>query len=135
MRELYAAAAVLLLTTDFVSAEPFQEVTVGVPVSSLAEAQSWYLKLFGAQVEVFEPVPGVVEFNVAPGVWFQVFEVEDHQPSETVVRFLVDDMATSQAEWAEAGIDTGEAIEVPDLITFSEFTDPDGNALGLYDLP
>lgn len=56
---------------------------------------------------MFKPVPGVVEFNVAPGVWFQIFEMEDHQPSGTIVRFLVDDIAASQAEWAEAGIDTG----------------------------
>jgi len=66
MRGLYAAFAALLLTSNIASAEPFREVTVGVPVSSLAEAEPWYLNLFGAEVEVFESVPEVVEFNVAP---------------------------------------------------------------------
>jgi predicted enzyme related to lactoylglutathione lyase len=51
------------------------------------------------------------------------------------LRFLVDDIAAAQATLTSVGINSGEAIEVPGLVTFSEFTDPDGNALGLYDLP
>ena len=135
MRGLYTSSIALLLTVSFASAEPFQEITVGVPVSSITEAEAWYLGFFGADTEVIKPVPGVVEFKVAPDVWFQIYENEGHQPSGAVVRFLVDDMATSQANWADAGIDTGEAIQIPNVVTYSEFTDPDGNALGLYDLP
>jgi len=91
--------------------------------------------MFGTEVELLRPFPGVVKFKVAPGVWYQIFEIEDHQPSGAVVRFLVDDIAASQSKWADAGIDTGEAIQIANVVTYSEFTDPDGNALGLYDLP
>lgn len=134
---LKSAATLMAFTliAGSASAEPFKEVTVGVPVASVAKAEEWYLKMLGSDVEVLRPVPGVVEFKVAPNVWFQIFESDGQQPSKTTVRFLVDDMQTTQASIAQAGIDTGEAITVPDVVTYSEFADPDGNALGLYDLP
>ncbi|AUQ98261.1 VOC family protein [Phaeobacter inhibens] len=135
MRRLCTASIALLFSAGVTSAEPFREITVGVPVASITDAEEWYLALFGAKVEVLRPVPGVVEFKVTPETWYQIFETDDPQPSGAVVRFLVDDMAASQAKWADAGIDTGEAIQIPDVVTYSEFTDPDGNALGLYDLP
>lgn len=135
MRGLGATSTALLLTAGFAFAEPFEEVVVGVSVSSIVDAEAWYLSFLGSEVKVIRPFPGVVEFMIAPGVWYQIFEIENHQPSGSIVRFLVDDMAASQAEWLEAGIDTGEAIEVPNVVTYSEFTDPDGNALGLYELP
>ena len=78
---------------------------------------------------------GVVEFKAAPGVWYQIFEAEEQQASETIVRFLVDDIEETQRAGTEVGINMGEAIAIPEVVTFSEFPDPDGNALGLYDLP
>jgi len=105
------------------------------PVASIADAEAWYLNLFGAIIEVIKPVPGVVEFKVAPGVWFQTLEVDDQQSSRATVRFLVDNIGETQRERAKVDIITGETIEIPNVVTFSEFSDPDGNALGLYDLP
>ncbi|WP_108817878.1 VOC family protein [Pseudovibrio sp. Alg231-02] len=135
MRRLAMAFVASLAFTSIVSAEPFQEVTIGVPVPSLEEAEVWYAKFLGPDTEVIRPVPGIVEFKVAPGVWLQVFEADDAQSTGTIVRFLVDDMATSQQARSEVNIHTGEAIEIPEVVTYSEFADPSGNALGFYDLP
>jgi len=135
MRTLCLASAVCIAMTGLALAEPFQEVTVGVPVASIAKAEAWYLNLLGSDVEVIKPFPGVVEFKVAPGVWLQIFEADDQQPTGAIVRFLVDDMNAAQGQRTNVGINTGEAIEVPSVVTFSEFSDPDGNALGLYALP
>lgn len=135
MRTLCLASAVCLAMTGLALAEPFQEITVGVPVASIAKAEAWYLNLLGSDVEVIKPSPGVVEFKVAPGVWLQIFEADDQQPTGAIVRFLVDDMSAAQGQRTNVGINTGEAIEVPSVVTFSEFSDPDGNALGLYALP
>lgn len=44
-------------------------------------------------------------------------------------------MVTAQGQRPNVGINTGEAIEIPSVVTYSEFSDPDGNALGLYALP
>lgn len=135
MNWLSKISVALVATSTFASAEPFRELTVGVPVSSIAEAETWYLNFLGADTEVMRPVPGVVEFKVAPDTWIQLFETENQQPSGAIIRFLVDDMDAAQSARSERGIDTGEAIEIPGVVTYSEFTDPFGNALGLYDLP
>jgi len=135
MRILRNVAVALLAMPNFAVAEPFQEVTVGVPVASIVDAEAWYLNLLGSDVEILRPFPGVVEFKVAPGVWLQIFEADEQQESGAVVRFLVDDIAASQVQHATVGINSGDAIEIPNVVSFSEFTDPDGNALGLYDLP
>ena len=135
MRWSLAASAACLVASGFATAEPFQEVTVGVPVSSITQAEAWYLKLLGSDVDVLRPVPGVVEFKVAPGVWLQIFEPDDQPASGAIVRFLVDDIDATQGKNSDAGIATGEAVKIPGVVTFSEFVDPDGNALGFYDLP
>lgn len=135
MRILSGVAMVLLATARFATAEPFQEVTVGVPVASIVDAEAWYLNLLGSDVEVLRPVPGVVEFKVTPSVWLQIFEADEQQTSGAIVRFLVDDIEAAQVQHATVGIISGEAVELPNVVSFSEFTDLDGNALGLYDLP
>ncbi|MGJ8616727.1 MAG: VOC family protein [Sulfitobacter sp.] len=132
---LSKVSVAIFATTGLASAEPFRETTVGIPVSSIAEAETWYFDFFGADTEVMRPVPGIVEFKVSPGTWVQLFEAENQQPSGAIIRFLVDDMEAAQAARFEQGINTGEAIEIPGVVTYSEFTDPFGNALGLYDLP
>jgi predicted enzyme related to lactoylglutathione lyase len=117
------------------SAEPFHEVTISVPVTNMAEAEAWYAKFLGSKTEVLHPVPGVTEFKVSPGVWLQLFEAKDQATTKPILRFMVDNIATSQKVYTNSQINSGTAIEVPGIVTYSEFTDPFGNALGLYDLP
>jgi hypothetical protein len=51
MGGMFGSAAVLLAMTGVASAEPFQEVTVGVPVTNLAETEhntvTWKPSLVG----------------------------------------------------------------------------------------
>jgi len=70
MRGLWTSSIALLLTVSIGSAEPFQEITVGGPVSSITDAQAWYINFFGADAEAITPVPGVEETKVTPDVWF-----------------------------------------------------------------
>lgn len=136
MRKLLTASAICsAFFAAEVSAEPFQEVTIGVPVASLAEAEEWYLDFLGRDAEMMKPVPGIVEFKVAPGVWLQLFEAGSEQTAGHTVRFLVDDMEKAQASRSENQINTGEAIEIPGVVIYSEFSDPFGNALGFYEIP
>ncbi len=135
MRSLIMAATASVLLTSAAASAPFNEVTIGVPVNSIENAEAWYINLFGPEVEILRPAPGVVEFKVAPGVWYQIFEAEEAQTSGAVVRFLVDDIEETHRAGAEIGINMGEAIAIPEVISFSEFSDPDGNSLGLYSLP
>jgi predicted enzyme related to lactoylglutathione lyase len=135
MGRILKSVAILVTMAGAVSAEPYQEITVGLPVANLAEAEIWYAKFLGSNVKVVRPVPGVTEFKIAPGVWLQLFESEGQAASEPVVRFKVDDIAAVQRALTSAKINSGEAIDVPGVVTYSEFNDPFGNNLGLYDLP
>lgn len=128
-------AAALSAIAGTAVAEPFDEVTVGLPVPSLAEAVIWYTSFLGPDVEIIQPVPGVAEFKIAPGVWLQLFEVDDPQQSNGIIRFSVDDFEATQTALMAVEISTGDAIAIPDIVTFSEFADPFGNALGLYSVP
>ena len=135
MGRMILFASVVFGMANAALAEPFREVTVGVSVANLAEAEAWYAKLLGPDTEVVRPYPGITEFKVAPGGWFQLFEPEGEAVSKPILRFLVDDIAATQATHASVDINSGKVIEVPGLVTYSEFYDPDGNALGLYELP
>jgi len=135
MRGLFKVLAISLALSGSALAEPFKEMTVGIPVTSIGEAETWYVKFLGADTEIIKPFPGVIELKAAPNVWLQLYEAEGEATSGAVIRFLVEDMAQAQAARAEVGINTGEAIVVPDVVTYSEFVDPFGNALGFYALP
>jgi len=43
LRTLTKDSAAVLAMTGAISAEPFQEITIGVPVASIAQAEAWYL--------------------------------------------------------------------------------------------
>lgn len=55
MRSMCSLSMAFLAITGFASAEPFQEITVGVPVASIAKAKAWYLNLLGCDIEVTKP--------------------------------------------------------------------------------
>ncbi|TDQ67308.1 hypothetical protein ATL17_1318 [Maritalea mobilis] len=135
MRVLILSAALGLALASNAAAQAFSEATVAVPVTSLDEAKIWYGKFLGEDAEIIEPVPGVLEVKATPDMWLQLYETEKMPETGAVIRFLVDDMAAAQASYAEKGIDVGEAIEVPGVVIYSDFTDPFGNAMSLYDLP
>ncbi|WP_157891248.1 hypothetical protein [Phaeobacter porticola] len=48
---------------------------------SIDDAEPWYFNLFGSGVEVFHPVPGVVEL-------FQIYEAGEQQAAGNIVRFF-----------------------------------------------
>lgn len=121
--------------TSVAIAEPYKEVTIGLPVPSLEKAIVWYLSLLGPDVEMISPAPSVVEFKIAPSVWLQLFEVDNQEQSDAVIRFSVDDFEATQQALMAVEINSGDAVIIPDIVTFSEFTDPFGNALGLYSVP
>lgn len=135
MRRFLFALFAFFYITNGAFAGGFGEATIGIAVPSVAEAEQWYTKLIGPEAEIIRPYPGIVEIKATPSLWVQLFEVEAMPQSETIVRFLVEDMAATQERLAKLGIDSGEAIEVPETVIYSEFADPYGNKLGFYALP
>ncbi|WP_067535330.1 VOC family protein [Nocardia crassostreae] len=105
-------------------------VTVGVPVTDLAAARTWYERTFELPAPDLEPVPGVAEYQVC-GAWLQLMEVEQGG-GPWVFRLEVPDVAAEHERLTTLGLSLGEIVVVEGLIDFFEFADPDGNQLSLY---
>lgn len=108
------------------------EVTVGLAVSDLASARAWYEEVLELDGPDLEPMEGLVEYKVGP-IWLQLDEV-DVAESSTVLRLGVPDIEAEHARLTALGVEVDEVIEIPDLISYFDFRDPDGNELSLYQL-
>ena len=80
-------------------------VTIGLPVSDLAQATRWYQEVFALADPDLTPAPGVLEFQVGP-VWLQLTE----------------------------GPPGSAAAGAAGPVTRFDFTDPDGNRLSLHSM-
>jgi predicted enzyme related to lactoylglutathione lyase len=110
-------------------------VTAGLPVSDLGRAVLWYQEVFGLGEPDLAPADGVLEFQVGP-VWLQL-SAAPVAPSAagTVTRFGVADAGAERARLARLGVAVGPLEHVEGAVDYFDFTDPDGNRLGLYSFP
>jgi catechol 2,3-dioxygenase-like lactoylglutathione lyase family enzyme len=109
-------------------------VAIGLPVADLERATAWYARVLGAEPAP-ELVPGVREFEVRPGCTLQLLEQEPPPAGarvETVVRLGVADIEGAHWRLRRLGVDVGAVERVEEAFAFCDFADPDGNALGLY---
>ncbi|MBL4774396.1 MAG: hypothetical protein JKX98_12705, partial [Alcanivoracaceae bacterium] len=70
------------------------------------------------------------------GVWLQLFVVdaEQFQASSSVLRFKTSNIDAEAVRLGVAGIQVGEIIRVPEVVEFTEFADPFGNPVSLYEV-
>lgn len=107
-----------------------KSITVGLPVSNLEKSASWYEKLLMSD-EKLMPVDGVIEYSIG-SVWIQLFE-EKINVSENGLRLEVEDLETEFERLKTLGVIVDEVIEdVPGIIRYFDFSDPDGNKLSFY---
>lgn len=106
-------------------------VTVGLPVRSLPDAIAWYRTVLGSK-RTLQPVPHILEFEVARGIWLQLVEDHERSPGDGVVRFGVHDVEAERSRLLRAGVDTSAITRHDGVIAFFYVTDPWGNRLSLY---
>jgi glyoxylase I family protein len=107
----------------------FEHVLAVVPVSDLDRANAWYEKLFGRPADN-NPMPVLVEWQVVPGGWVQVF-LDKERAGSGLLNFAVDDLEAHVADAATAGLDPGGVDDVNKGVRLVTLHDPDGNALRL----
>jgi glyoxylase I family protein len=107
----------------------FQHVLAVVPVIDVDVARQWYEKLFGRPCDN-NPMPVLVEWQVVPGGWVQLF-VDEERAGSGLVNFAVDDLAAHVAEAATRGLAPGEIEGVNKGVELATLTDPDGNLIRL----
>jgi predicted enzyme related to lactoylglutathione lyase len=107
----------------------FEHVLAVVPVTDLDTARAFYEKLFGRAPDN-NPMPVLVEWQVVPGGWVQVF-VDEERAGSGLVNFAVDDLTAHVAEARDRGLVPGEIEGVNKGVELSTLTDPDGNLIRL----
>jgi lactoylglutathione lyase len=109
-------------------------VTVGLPVKDLGQAETWYRRVFELTGPAVEPAPGLLELTLGP-IDLQLIEDPAGQPGEqNGLRLGVDDAAAEHERLSALGLTTDPLEHVPGAVDYFDFTDPDGNILGVYSL-
>ena len=106
-----------------------EHVLAVVPVTDLGAAKAFYERLFGRAPDN-DPMPSLVEWQVVPGAWVQVF-VDDERAGSGLVNFAVDDLAAHVGEVTTRGLAPGAIEGVNKGVELSTLTDPDGNLIRL----
>lgn len=100
-----------------------------VPVSDLDRSNAWYERLFGRPADN-NPMPVLVEWQLVPGGWVQVF-VDADRAGSGLVNFAVDELHAHVAAAAEQGLAPGAVEDVNKGVALSTLHDPDGNVIRL----
>jgi glyoxylase I family protein len=106
-----------------------EHVLAVVPVTDVERSRRWYEALFGRAPDN-NPMPNLVEWQVVPGGWVQVFVDGEHAGS-TVVNVAVDDLGTHIDELRQRGLSPGEIVDANKGVQLSPLIDPDGNKVWL----
>lgn len=104
-----------------------KHVLAVVPVSDIDRSEQWYASLFGRPADN-NPMPSLVEWQVLPGAWVQVFSDPD-RAGRGLLNFAVDDLENHLAEIGRRGIGSDEIVDASKGVRTSSVTDPDGNRI------
>lgn len=98
-----------------------------VPVRDIDTSGRWYAELFGRPADN-NPMPTLVEWQVRPGAWVQVFS-DPQRAGSGLLNFAVDDLEAHLAELSGRGVQPGDIVEANKGVRLSTVEDPDGNTI------
>lgn len=104
-----------------------EHVLAVVAVSDVQKSQRWYSTLFGRPADN-NPMPTLVEWQVLPGAWVQVFS-DPQRAGSGLLNFAVDDLEDHLAQVRERGLEPEQIAEANKGVRLSTITDPDGNTI------
>ena len=104
-----------------------EHVLAVVPVSDIERGEQWYTALFGRPADN-NPMPTLVEWQVLPGAWVQVF-ADQERAGRAFLNFAVGDLAAHLADIGGRGIDADAIVDASKGVQTCAVTDPDGNTI------
>lgn len=107
----------------------FEHVLAVVPVRDADVAKAWYEKLFGRAPDN-NPMPGLVEWQLVPGGWVQVF-VDEERAGSGLFNVAVDDLEKHIAEVRSRSLEPDEILDAAKGVRLATIADPDGNLIRL----
>ncbi|MDA4123826.1 MAG: VOC family protein [Thaumarchaeota archaeon] len=108
-----------------------REVLVKITVSDPTKSRDWYSRLFGRGPDL-EPFPGNVEYKVG-GAWVQIVGGRV-QASSWALELEVGDLSRERERLREGGIAATEINTVPEVISYFDLSDPDGNRMRWFEV-
>lgn len=111
-----------------------KSVAIGIPVNNLEKSAKWYKDIFEPEEESVPSVDSpIIEYKTGP-VWIQLFEGKTEN-SDNVVNFEVENLEKEYNRLKEMSVINDEEItDIPDVIKYLEFKDPDGNKLTFVEI-
>ena len=106
-----------------------EHVLAAVPVTDLDSSRRWYELLFGRPADN-NPMSTLVEWQVVPGGWVQVF-ADQRRAGSTAVNFAVQDLDAHIDDLKQRGLEPGEIVVANKGVRLSALTDPEGNTVTL----
>ncbi len=103
-----------------------REMIVEIAVSDIAKSREWYSRLFGKKGPDLEPFAGNVEFKLG-GAWVQIVSGKVQPSSSWNLQLEVRDLSRERERIRAEGFDATEIRGVPNVISFFDLKDPDGN--------
>lgn len=108
-------------------------IFLSINAADFAAQSDWWTSFIGRRWNR-EPMPSCHEWLLTSDVFFQVLDsAKDH--GAATVTLHVPDLDLEIARLAEAGIDVPDPVKVEGFKTlrYAEFSDPEGNTVGLLD--
>ncbi|MBX7449467.1 VOC family protein [Mycolicibacterium sp. 3033] len=106
---------------------PFTHLLAVLPVSDVDVSRPWFTAMFG-RPEDNTPMPTLIEWQVLPGAWLQVF-CDEKRAGSGLFNLAVDDLDATLTELRARGLEPGEVVEADKGVRLSALTDPDGNTI------
>lgn len=98
-----------------------------VPVSDIDASRGWYVALFGRDADN-TPMPTLVEWQVVPGGWAQVFH-DPQRAGSGLLNLAVDDLDAHLGELRARGLHPEPVLDAAKGVRLSTLIDPDGNLI------
>lgn len=109
-------------------------MTIALNAGDNAAVLDFYTRVFLRGPDT-APMDNFLEWQICPGTWLQLSTGHERPGANNArVRFEVDDIAAAVGRMQEAKVPMGEVVTVPAIVSFSNFSDHWGNALGFYQL-
>ena len=105
----------------------FTNLLAVLPVADVEASRPWFTALFG-RPEDNNPMPTLIEWQVLPGAWLQVFS-DENRAGSGLFNLAVDDLDAALATLRARGLEPGDVVEANKGVRLSTLTDPDGNTI------
>ena len=109
-------------------------MTIALNAGDFTEVLDFYTLVFGHGPDT-APLDDFLEWQICPGAWLQISTGHDRPGANNArVRLEVDHIEAAVKRMAGAKVPVGEIVVIQDVVSFANFSDNWGNALGYYQL-